>query len=808
MFYSQIILAKKGPLGKIWLAAHWGDKKLGRPQIFSTDISHSVDTIVNPAVPLALRVSGHLLLGVVRIYSRKVRYLMHDCHEAMVKIKMAFRPDGKQGAGAGAGGDSLVLVDMDPNAPGGKKRKKGGKGGDDGNDNVANFGEYYTQDMQGPIGGMLVEPVMLLDPNDPMDGGAGGSGGAFAVPFSLDPSQGGDDNWIIAEEDADDASEGGRKKRARRNDSTLSTNAAANLTLDSDHGGIPAPGMEESEDEEGWGAFDPDADNGPDDEEEEEDMHMFQPDAGLDNDSVGEESKGRESVASRVELVRGANDSVTSERQLQMSETETPLKDGGSIVRPNSPAMSEEPVFGGDGGGGIDFDTPFAGSEQQPVDDTGISVDTTKDGEDSASADRRRSNLGDLEISGLDEDGSKDGSKAGSAAGSVQGSVQGSAQESQGSEPAPKKRKRKVGPRRMKKRRKIVIDNNQTELSSDHMKAMLRDTSDIVFRTAHLAVWPRDDVDVDGDFGGICPSLQKLTTERLLARPCIGDDGGLAPELLSLWGRNMCKITGKPGTQLPFRMRGKTGEEQRGAAAERIMEEEAAKEVKEAEDEEEEVEGVEQVRSEQVGDSMDGHDMNMDDVVEFGGGDYDVDFGDDDEKQNEDLETPFDIQDEFGTTEFQNDDIGEKEEDDDMSVHSDRSSFSLGAVNDLEKELYNIEGEDNEDGDDPRQVVGDELVSHTSKWHKHTVRVYGMLKRNMQSRNADENDEEEMEKPAQLGYNKLSAGCSRRTAAGVFFEMLQLKTWDFVELNQDKSYGDITITPGLRFDEGPPAASS
>ncbi|EED90107.1 hypothetical protein THAPSDRAFT_263720, partial [Thalassiosira pseudonana CCMP1335] len=92
MFYSQIILAKKGPLGKVWLAAHWGDKKITRPQIFSTDIATSVDSIVNPTVPLALRVSGHLLLGVVRIYSRKVRYLMHDCHEAMVKIKMAFRP--------------------------------------------------------------------------------------------------------------------------------------------------------------------------------------------------------------------------------------------------------------------------------------------------------------------------------------------------------------------------------------------------------------------------------------------------------------------------------------------------------------------------------------------------------------------------------------------------------------------------------------------------------------------------------------------------------------------------------------------
>jgi len=93
MFYSQIILAKKGPLGKIWLAAHWGDKKLGRPQIFSTDICASVDNIVHPQVPLALRVSGHLLLGVVRIYSRKVKYLMNDCHEAMVKIKMAFRPE-------------------------------------------------------------------------------------------------------------------------------------------------------------------------------------------------------------------------------------------------------------------------------------------------------------------------------------------------------------------------------------------------------------------------------------------------------------------------------------------------------------------------------------------------------------------------------------------------------------------------------------------------------------------------------------------------------------------------------------------
>jgi hypothetical protein len=92
MFYSQVILAKKGPLAKVWLAAHWGDKKLGRPQIFATDISQSVESIVNPSVPLALRVSGHLLLGVVRIYSRKVKYVLNDCTEAMLKLQMAFLP--------------------------------------------------------------------------------------------------------------------------------------------------------------------------------------------------------------------------------------------------------------------------------------------------------------------------------------------------------------------------------------------------------------------------------------------------------------------------------------------------------------------------------------------------------------------------------------------------------------------------------------------------------------------------------------------------------------------------------------------
>uniref|UniRef100_A0A0E0JS73 Rad21/Rec8-like protein N-terminal domain-containing protein n=1 Tax=Oryza punctata TaxID=4537 RepID=A0A0E0JS73_ORYPU len=90
MFYSQFILAKKGPLGTIWIAAHL-ERKLRKNQVADTDIGVSVDSIIFPEVPIALRLSSHLMLGVVRIYSRKVNYLFHDCSEALLKIKQAFR---------------------------------------------------------------------------------------------------------------------------------------------------------------------------------------------------------------------------------------------------------------------------------------------------------------------------------------------------------------------------------------------------------------------------------------------------------------------------------------------------------------------------------------------------------------------------------------------------------------------------------------------------------------------------------------------------------------------------------------------
>ncbi|MCJ1397642.1 sister chromatid cohesion protein 1 [Xylographa trunciseda] len=92
MFYSETLLSKTGPLARVWLSANL-EKKLNKTHIIQSSIESSVKAIVDEGgAPMALRLSGQLLLGVVRIYSRKARYLMDDCNDALLRIKMAFRP--------------------------------------------------------------------------------------------------------------------------------------------------------------------------------------------------------------------------------------------------------------------------------------------------------------------------------------------------------------------------------------------------------------------------------------------------------------------------------------------------------------------------------------------------------------------------------------------------------------------------------------------------------------------------------------------------------------------------------------------
>ena len=175
----------------------------------------------------------------------------------------------------------------------------------------------------------------------------------------------------------------------------------------------------------------------------------------------------------------------------------------------HSASATFEPDFGGNDVGDIDFEVE-ASDQPRDVSGLGLSVELSRDDESTV----QRSDLGSLEISGLDDESE-----------------------------VPKKRKvNEVGPKRMKKRRKIVIDNNMTELSSDHIKSMLRDTSDIVMQNRfHIGDFEGAEEDEDFTTGKMNQLFDSVPMERLLARPCLGDDGGLAPELLALWGRNTVK---------------------------------------------------------------------------------------------------------------------------------------------------------------------------------------------------------------------------------------------------------------------------
>lgn len=62
MFYADFVLSKKGPLARIWLAAHW-DKKLTKAQIFETNIESSIERILKPKVSLS------------RCYRRPLRFV-------------------------------------------------------------------------------------------------------------------------------------------------------------------------------------------------------------------------------------------------------------------------------------------------------------------------------------------------------------------------------------------------------------------------------------------------------------------------------------------------------------------------------------------------------------------------------------------------------------------------------------------------------------------------------------------------------------------------------------------------------------
>ncbi|XP_042065716.1 sister chromatid cohesion 1 protein 3-like isoform X1 [Salvia splendens] len=102
MFYSQLLLSKKGALGIIWMAAHC-HKRIKKDQVHHTHIPSSVDKILDDGVPVVThRILAFLLLGIVRIYSKKVEYLLNDCHEILNRL-CTFKTGKSAQAEAGVG---------------------------------------------------------------------------------------------------------------------------------------------------------------------------------------------------------------------------------------------------------------------------------------------------------------------------------------------------------------------------------------------------------------------------------------------------------------------------------------------------------------------------------------------------------------------------------------------------------------------------------------------------------------------------------------------------------------------------------
>ncbi|KAL8257451.1 hypothetical protein R6Q59_029492 [Mikania micrantha] len=94
MFFSHQLLARKAPLGQIWRAATL-HAKINRRNLNKLNIINICEEILNPSVPMALRLSGILMGGVVIVYERKVKLFYEDVTRLLVEINEAWKVKAK-----------------------------------------------------------------------------------------------------------------------------------------------------------------------------------------------------------------------------------------------------------------------------------------------------------------------------------------------------------------------------------------------------------------------------------------------------------------------------------------------------------------------------------------------------------------------------------------------------------------------------------------------------------------------------------------------------------------------------------------
>ncbi|CAI9283384.1 unnamed protein product [Lactuca saligna] len=87
--YKHMLMGnKKVDLGHVWMAAHF-PHRIRKEFVQQTNISSSVDKIlVDQVSVVTYRILGFLLLGVTRLYSKKVEYLLIDCNHSLYEMKV------------------------------------------------------------------------------------------------------------------------------------------------------------------------------------------------------------------------------------------------------------------------------------------------------------------------------------------------------------------------------------------------------------------------------------------------------------------------------------------------------------------------------------------------------------------------------------------------------------------------------------------------------------------------------------------------------------------------------------------------
>eukprot|EP00617_Octactis_speculum_P021342 CAMPEP_0185747040 /NCGR_PEP_ID=MMETSP1174-20130828/5719_1 /TAXON_ID=35687 /ORGANISM="Dictyocha speculum, Strain CCMP1381" /LENGTH=596 /DNA_ID=CAMNT_0028422061 /DNA_START=147 /DNA_END=1937 /DNA_ORIENTATION=+ len=322
---------------------------------------------------------------------------------------------------------------------------------------------------------------------------------------------------------------------------------------------------------------------------------------------------------------------------------------------------------------------------------------------------------------------------------------------------------------RATRKRRLQIDE-VTELTTDEIKANLANTDDIV----NITFPPRQRQCV-------LPTEKIPTLEERMYMPNMK---GLAPELIEMF-----KLTMRGNQPLPFKLRPgycHSGPIQESSAVEVTGDTSAEKKDTDAS-----VDDIETARGQ----------VPPEDQVLGLQSDIPTDFGNTDSLTSPDgLKATEDGDLNMGEDEFQNfpdetfddpmanmdpldDELAKDMEDTDRpeSALVDTGDFSLGAVNDIKSNANYGDQEENDENRSPASL----------NWHPHTTKVHQMLEKQFEKKNLVSYNEV-------TGLGKRKVG--RRTAAGVFFELLQLKTWDLIEVNQANSYGDIVVSKGPRFD--------